>query len=297
VTDTCPFILKATTALIFGVATGISQTPAPATQPAAQVQPATPSAPSTPKPLPAFYRNLIVVDPAHGGPDTGARLPDDVLEKNVTLTFAQRLRPLLVAQGFAVAGTRDSDPTDMLTADQRAGTTNHARPLACVLLHATSSGSGIHVASSSLTSVDAQPRALRWNEAQAGAVTMSLRLANEVGLALSNARLPVVLLRASVPPVDNLICPAVVIEIAPLAPSGGSRSPVTDTAYQQHVAEAVALGLASFRMHNAPAPTVPSPAPPVRPTAPAAAPAAKPQETKPAAPSPSPPAAGSGAPR
>jgi N-acetylmuramoyl-L-alanine amidase len=309
VTDTCPFILKATTALILGAATGISQTPAPATQPAAQAQPATPSAPSAPKPLPAFYRNLIVVDPAHGGPDTGARLPDDVLEKNVTLAFAQRLRPLLIAQGFATAGTRDSDPADMLTTDQRAGTANHARPLACLLLHATSSGSGIHVVSSSLASVDTQPRALRWNEAQAGAVAMSLRLANEVGLALSDAHLPVVLLRASVPPVDNLICPAVIIEIAPLAPPGGSRSPVTDTAYQQHVAEAVALGLASFRTHNTSAPAFPSPAPSARPATPTAAPAAKPQETKPAPspaparspeakpPSPAPPAAGSGASR
>jgi len=268
VTDICPFILKATTALILSATTGVSQTLAPVTQSAAQQ--AQPAAPSVPKPLPAFYRNLIVVDPAHGGPDTGARLPDDALEKNVTLTFAQRLRPLLVAQGFAVASTRDSDPTDMLTTDQRAGTANHARPLACLLLHATSSGSGIHIASSPLTASDVQPRALRWNEAQTGAAAMSLRLANEVGLALSDAHLPVILLRASVPPIDSLICPAVIIEIAPLAPSGGSRSPVTDTAYQQHVAEAVALGLASFRTHNAPAPVTPPPAPSARPAAPAA---------------------------
>jgi N-acetylmuramoyl-L-alanine amidase len=299
VTDIRLFSLKAATALILSTSPGFSQTPAPA-QPAPQAQPA---APLIPKPLPTLYRNLIVIDPAHGGPDTGAHLPDGVLEKNVTLAFAQRLRPVLAAQGFAVASTRDSDPSDTLTTDQRAGTANHARPLACLLLHATTSGSGIHVASSSLpAAADGPPRALRWADAQAGTLAMSLRLANEVGLALTNAHLPVVLLRASVPPIDSLICPAVVVEIAPLAPSGGSSSAVTDTAYQQHVAEAIAAGLASFRTHNAPPPTTPpassQPARPA-PPAPAAIPSetrpeeakpavSKPSETKPAATSPQP---------
>jgi N-acetylmuramoyl-L-alanine amidase len=304
VTDTCNFIFKAATALILSSIAGIPQTPTTAVQPTAQAQPAVST---SPKPLPAFYRNVVVVDPAHGGPDTGAHLPDDVLEKNVTLVFAQRLRPLLAAQGFAIVGTRDSDPADMLTADQRAGTANHARPLACVLLHASSSGSGIHVASSSLSSSDeAQPRALRWAEAQVGASAMSLRLANEVGLALSNAHLPVILLRASVPPIDNLTCPAIIVEISPLTPSGGSRSPVTDTAYQQHVAEAIALGLASFRTHNAPAPSAPPPARPAtpaqrppepKPATPSTTPAAKP-EAKPSTPAPvAKPSANPGAPR
>ncbi|MBS1821784.1 MAG: N-acetylmuramoyl-L-alanine amidase [Acidobacteria bacterium] len=275
--DTRLSILKAATALALCCVAGAAQAPA-TPQPAVA---------SLPKPLPSFYRNVIVVDPAHGGLDNGAQLPDDVLEKSVTLAFAQRLRPLLAAQGFAVAATRDSDPAEILTADQRAGTMNHARPLACLLLHATSSGVGVHVASSPLNpSDDAQPRALRWDEAQAGYSASSLRLANEVGLALSNAHLPVILLRASVPPIDNLICPAIVVEIAPLVPAGGSRSPVTDAAYQQHVAEAIALGLASYRTHNAPAPATASPT--QRPATPEAAPAPKPAVPTPAANPPAP---------
>ncbi|MBS1798459.1 MAG: N-acetylmuramoyl-L-alanine amidase [Acidobacteria bacterium] len=290
-TNTRLSILKAATALVLCSVAGISQTP-DAPQPAV---------PSPPKPLPSFYRNVVVIDPAHGGPDNGAQLPDDVLERNVTLAFAQKLRPLLAAQGFAVTATRDSDPTEMLTADQRAGMANHSRPLACLLLHATSSGTGIHVASSSLSATDdMQPRALRWDAAQAGSAAMSLRLANEVGLALSNAHLPVVLLRASVPPIDNLTCPAIIVEIAPLVPAGGSRSPVTDATYQQHVAEAIALGLASFRTHNAPAPAAPSPTP--RPATSEASPAPKPASPAPAAkpeakPPVTAPAANPGAPR
>jgi N-acetylmuramoyl-L-alanine amidase len=99
---------------------------------------------------------------------------------------------------------------------------------------------------------------------------MSLRLANEIGLALQSAHLPVVLLRASVPPIDNLICPAVAIELAP-----SSNTPVTDAAYQQHIAEAIASALASFRTHNAPPPAaIPAPPPPApRPAPTTAAPA------------------------
>lgn len=278
-TDTRLSILKAVAALMLSATAGISQTSASA--------PAQPTQPAIPKPLPAFYRNLIVIDPAHGGPDAGAHLSDNAIEKSVTLAFAQRLRPALQAQGFTVASTRDSDPSDLLSTDQRAGVANHDRPLVCLVLHATSTGSGVHIVSSTLEPAkEASLRTLHWNDAQAATVPLSLKLANEVGLALVNAHLSVNLLQASAPPIDNLICPATLIEIAPLAPSGGSRTPVTDAAYQQRVAEAIAVGLASFRTHNAPPPSsvppaAPPPPPRIAPPAPTAKPATNPPAAKP----------------
>jgi N-acetylmuramoyl-L-alanine amidase len=269
-------------------------TSAPVAQPAAAV-----AQPVLPRTLPNFYRNLIVIDPAHGGPDHGAQLSGGAAEKDVVLAFAQKLRPALVAQGFTVASTRDSDPAEVLASEQRAGVANHARPLACLLLHTTESGSGIHIATSSLEPVEgAGSRVQRWNDAQAGSVAMSLRLANEIGLAMLNAKLPVVLLRASVPPADNMTCAAAVIEVSPLPGQDAGRAPVNDAKYQQKVAEAIAQGLASFRTHNAPAPTANSGTPPAQPASrpaaassvPAAAtatPAAKPVEgSKPVAPAP-----------
>jgi N-acetylmuramoyl-L-alanine amidase len=256
--------------LVAAVSSSRAQTGAAA--PAQPVPPPALAAPAPPKPTPAFYRNLILLDPAHGGPDTGAQLPDNVTEKDVALALAQRLRSALAAQGFMVLSTRDSDPGAALTSDQRAGTANHARPLACILLHATATGTGIHIASSSLTppgDTISPSRALSWGTAQAQTVPMSLRLANEIGVALSSAHLPVVLLRASMPPIDNLICPAVAVELAPLVPSSGNPSPVTDPGYQQRIVEAIATALASFRTHNAP----PSTAPPSPPPTPGSAPA------------------------
>lgn len=219
-----------------------------------------------PKPAPAFYRNLIVLDPAHGGRDNGAQLSNSTVEKDVTLAFVQKLRPVLAAQGFTVVTTRDSDPPDELTTDQRAGTANHVRPIACIVIHAASTGSGVHIVSSSLPETDTKGspnRVLAWNKAQAPMLPMSLRLANEVGLTLEAAHLPVLLLRASVPPIDNLICPAIAVEIAPLRDTPDKPTLASDSAYQQRAASAIAIGLASFRIHNAPAPTT-LPVPSVR---------------------------------
>lgn len=272
-----PNALAASLLLLAAVPCSGAQTPAASAPPTAtaptQAAPQ-PAAPAPPRTLPAFYRNLILLDPAHGGSDTGAHLPDNATEKGVTLSFAQRLRPIIAAQGFTVVSTRDTDPPADLPADQRAGTANHVRPLACILLHATATGSGVHIASSALAPLEdaaAAPRALPWQTAQAASLPMSLRLANEIGLALQNAHLPVVLLGASVPPIDNLICPAVAIELAP-----SSDTPVTDATYQQHIAEAIASALASFRTHNAPPPAAtpaPTPPPAPKPIPPAAAPA------------------------
>ncbi|QNI38053.1 N-acetylmuramoyl-L-alanine amidase [Edaphobacter albus] len=256
-TETHTSILKAALSLLIGglhCAALAQGTPRPVPAPATPGVTATPQ-PAPPRPLPAFYRNLVVLDPAHGGPDAGAQLANSAVEKNVTLTFAQRLRPALTAQGFTVVMTRDSDPANEIPTDQRAGIANHDRPIACIVIHASSTGTGVHLISSSLP--EGNPslnRVLPWSQAQAAVLPMSLRLANEVGLALDAAHVPVLLLRASVPPIDNLICPSVAIEIAPLKSSGNTTAP-TDVAYQQRIINAIATGLASFRTHNAPSPT------------------------------------------
>lgn len=239
-------------------APGQAQPPTLQTPPISNPMPNT--APPAPKPAPAFYRNMIVLDPAHGGRDSGAHISNSAAEKDVTLSLAQKLRSALIAQGFTVVMTRDSDPSDELATDERAGIANHLRPLACVILHATASGSGVHIVSSPLTETDSKSviRALLWNQAQEPAAGLSIKLANEVGLTLEGNHLPAFLLRSSVPPINNLICPAVAIELAPLKDTG-KPTPASDSAYQQRVATALAAGIASFRTHNAPAPaSVPS---------------------------------------
>jgi N-acetylmuramoyl-L-alanine amidase len=205
-------------------------------------------------------RTTILLDPAHGGPDPGAHLPNNLLEKDLTLAFATRLRALLATSGFTLISTRDADPAVLFPTDQRAEIANRLHPTACLILHATTSGNGVHIVTSNLPppndtyDPDAPHNAISWDTAQTASIPQSLRLANELGVALLHAKLPVLLTRASIKPLDNLTCPAVAIEIAPLTLPGSSPTPITDAAYQQHIAQAIATGLASWRAHNAPPP-------------------------------------------
>jgi N-acetylmuramoyl-L-alanine amidase len=203
----------------------------------------------TQQPLP---RTTILLDPAHGGPDTGAHLPNNLLEKDVTLAFAARLRALLSASGYTIISTHETDPAVPFPTDQRAEIGNHAHPTACLILHATSSGTGIHIVTSALApdTFDDPHSPIPWNSAQSASIPQSLDLANEIGVALDRAKLPVILSRASLRPLDNLTCPAVAIEIAPLNPAGSDATPVNNAAYQQNIAKAIAAAVGSWRSHT-----------------------------------------------
>jgi len=197
-----------------------------------------------------FNRGVILLDPAHGGVDSGSRISDSILEKDVTLNLAFKLRSLLSARGFSVVMTRDSDAATQpgspnpLTLDDRAGIANHAHAVACLLLHATAAGNGVHLYSSELEATPGEPPANPWLTAQAAWVTQSQRLQKQLGLAFTRSSIPLVMSRASVRPVDSLTCPALVLE---LAPNGSDNSTLNDSAYQQRVAEAIAAALVFWK--------------------------------------------------
>ncbi|MCB9993921.1 MAG: N-acetylmuramoyl-L-alanine amidase [Hyphomicrobiaceae bacterium] len=56
------------------------------------------------------HRPLILIDPGHGGVDSGAVMGNGIFEKTITLAFAKKLQEILIASGrFDVALTRDDD--------------------------------------------------------------------------------------------------------------------------------------------------------------------------------------------
>jgi N-acetylmuramoyl-L-alanine amidase len=209
-------------------------------------------------------RTVVVLDPAHGGPDTGATLGDKILEKDVTLAIAARLRATLTAAGFTVVSTRDADPAAPLSGDQRAEIANRAHALACIVIHATASGPGVHLYTSALQPPEEDSSAnfpltprpafvpVPWERAQAGSVNQSLRLASELSAALGKASLPVVTGREPLRPLDNLECPAIAIELAPLPGAGGDATPATDPNYQQRVVATLTAVLQAWRDRAAP---------------------------------------------
>ena len=192
-----------------------------------------------------------MIDPARGGADGGSRIGDAILEKDVTLALAFKLRSLLNARGFTVTLTREDDtavqpksPDTPLTLNDRAGVANHARAAACLLLHATGSGTGVHLYSSELPAAPAETSPLPWLTAQAAWVGQSHRLERLLGEALTRGDIPLVSSLASVRPLDSLTCPAVVVE---LAPNSENDSSINDAGYQQRVAEAIAGTLVGWQ--------------------------------------------------
>jgi len=243
-------LLIASTALLAQTAT---QSSAVGSSAAASIATA---APPQPQPVP-MNRGIVVLDPSHGGIDGGSRLSDNLVEKDVTLAFAFKLRSLLSSRGFTVVMTRDSDsatspgsPSTPLSLDDRAGIANHQRPVACLLLHATSAGSGVHLYTSDIAPAAGEMALQPWLTAQAAWVGESGKLGRQIATALDRSKIVLVSSKAAVRPVDSLTCPAVVVE---LAPSGDDPATITDSSYQQRISEAIA-GAMVFWQHQAQAP-------------------------------------------
>jgi len=210
---------------------------------------------SPPSSARAVNQNLVVLDPAHGGPDNGAALGEGAFEKNVDLALAERLKTALTAAGFTVIETRVAETNDPLTTDQRAEIANRAHAIACLVLHATTTGFGLHLYTSTLQPPPAEAGEgigapfvpVSWETAQAGFVQQSEDLANRLSSALGNSHLPSLVGRAPVRPLDSLMCPAVAVELAPLPAPGVGATPVTDPSYQQQVAVNLTAALKAWR--------------------------------------------------
>lgn len=193
-------------------------------------------------------RFTVVLDAAHGGDDIGGH-SSDWMEKNFTLALSVRLRSLLAARGIAVVTTRESDTT--VDPEHRAEIANHARAQACISLHATLSGSGVHVFASSLAPV-AATHFLPWKTSQAAFVTRSVALEGVLNSALQHAGAAVTVGRVSLPVVDSMACPAVAVEIAPErgADRSVNQSPadsLNDAGYQARVADALTAGILEWQ--------------------------------------------------
>ncbi len=95
----------------------------------------------------ATSKYFAVIDPSHGGTDSGATLSGRLVEKDVTLEIAQRLLRELEAKGITALLLRTNDAT--LSLDERANRTNTTHPAIYICLH-VSQGKGIHLYSSLL---------------------------------------------------------------------------------------------------------------------------------------------------
>jgi len=192
---------------------------------------------------PPVIRPMAVVDPAHGGDERGAALTDKLAEKDVTLGFARLLRHELELRGFAVTLLRDADTT--LTLDQRASAANVAHPAIYISLHAVSQGSGAEVYTALLPVEGPSKGIFRpWNAAQGPALPLSREVAAAIVAQLQKKEFPVHASSASLRPLNNVLSPAVAVELAPGESGVGD---LTSANYQQRASSAIADAVASIR--------------------------------------------------
>jgi N-acetylmuramoyl-L-alanine amidase len=127
VAATLPIVAKLSVAATLSAATTSSVSPR------TQAPAAAPAAPQEPSPL-----SVVVLDPAHGGSDSGARGPSGVVESEVVLDFARVIRVALEAQGFRVVLTREGNQGPSF--DDRSTLIDSIADAVFISLHVSSTG-------------------------------------------------------------------------------------------------------------------------------------------------------------
>jgi len=110
--------------------------------------------------------DTVVIDAGHGGGDEGARGAAGLLEKEVTLDVARRLRDRLARLGYRVVLTRDGD--ERVSLHDRVANANEARGDLFVSIHANAAPQdwvrGVETFFLSLEASDDAARALAQSE-------------------------------------------------------------------------------------------------------------------------------------
>lgn len=193
---------------------------------------------------------MIVIDPAHGGTDTGARGPGGIIEKDLVLAVAKALRAELVKQGFEVVLTREGN--DNPSFDARAAIGNAQRGAVFLTLHIASTGRVGTVRAyypvvppAAEAKAAERPALLRWDEAQNPYAGKSRQLAEllQVQLGQKFRGSPEVPAAAAVRQLRSVAAPAIAMEISSVAaPTAGAME-----ALVPELAAAVARAVTAFR--------------------------------------------------
>ena len=130
-------VLPARTALSFQEGEPLTAPPETTEPQQPQQQPAAPPS-AAPAPTPVPSGPVIVLDPAHGGTDTGARGEGGLAEKDIVLQLARAVRDQLMRRGYRVLMTRSDDSNPSY--DDRAAVANAHRDVIFVSLHIASTG-------------------------------------------------------------------------------------------------------------------------------------------------------------
>ena len=240
-----------------------------------------PPAEAMPAPLPKLAQpaakgvKVIVIDPGHGGLESGAKGKFGTLEKDVTLAISLKLKALIEKNlAYHVELTRDKD-VDISLAD-RAAIANNQKAELFISLHANSSlrrnAQGSETFFLSLNATDEEARRLAylentsaqfekpieekdqdqimmilWDMAQSAYLKQSQRLAEiiqeELNVLLGTANRGIKQARFKV--LEGVACPAVLVEVAFISNPEEERDLVKDE-FQNSVVQGIYRGLVTY---------------------------------------------------
>ena len=234
-----------------------SPAPSPAQQPAPTPPLTSPSAPSRPEgvsgsasPFGAQTQqaglNVVVLDPAHGGTDPGARGTGGIRESEIVLDFVIQVRRALELQGFQVVQTRQGNENPSF--DDRSATANAQRGAVFVTLHISSTGlpGTVRVyVNSDLPPVADSNGLIPWDRAQAPFLGLSRTFGDLVQgfLAQRFKGSPETVQTASVRQLRTTAAPAIAVEISSVTVE--DRADLDRMA--PGVADAIARGATTFK--------------------------------------------------
>lgn len=216
--------------------------PAPPAPGAAGPAPSQPEVAGTPGAPPTGPRTaLVAIDPAHGGNDAGVRFSDKLLEKNVSLAIAEKVKAELNNRGITTIMLRSGD--DDVNPDDRADVANAARVSYYVAIHAGQIGSGVRVFTPLRPAASSarNPLFKSWDQVQSDEIDKSARFAAGLSSQFADKKISVRQLSGSAAPLAHVAAAAVSIEVAP---ERDDEASLESSAYIQKVAQAVATAVA-----------------------------------------------------
>ncbi len=222
---------------IINVITTEPSAPVAAVPPVAPVAPFTPSVPTNA----SLAGKIIVIDPGHGGKDTGASAelhPFDVYEKDITLAIGRRVQSMLMQNGATVVMTRNDDSFPALESRPALANSRHADYF--ISIHADSSVLGRNTLAGTTVYFHAQNSICRLMAADIGR-----RISETSGISYNGVKSDTIRFRTGFAVLRGSEMPAVLVETGYMN-NDHDLAKLRDDGAQQRIAVGITAGLRDF---------------------------------------------------
>ncbi len=208
--------------------------------------------------VPGQYKTLVI-DPGHGGSDTGAQADNAISEEDLALALAKLLKARIAADGpIRALLTREAD-SDLPEARRQSAITS-VRPDFVISIHL---GTSLSPAVTGIATFYAPPLTITTGGLLSGGVTTatigedmsaeSQRLAQAIGSALETSTGTPLrgVVQAPIRALQDVAVPSVLVEVGCMTGPNAAQT-LADPVYQGRIVEGIAAGVNAFAANKAP---------------------------------------------